>query len=191
MMLSTQTLFRLAVVAFAAILGVVAAWELAGEVPVAFAADNACAAAALAPMRGDLWAACALVGDPEDAARAAERAVRLAPHEAAAWLTLARFPPPGANPTECLKVAYYVAPNEAALMPQRLMVSVSPGVQAERDIGEMMRHDVRNILTRHRELAPAITAAYRAAAPEGRAALEAATREVDAGFADALRRDGP
>jgi len=180
MMLSPQSSFRLAVVAFAAVLSAAAGWGLAGELPVAFAADNACQAAALARLRGDLWAAW----------RAAERAVRLAPHQAAAWLTLARLLPPGANPTECLKIAYYVAPNEAALMPRRLMVAVSPGMLADRDVGEMMRHDVRNIMTRHRELAPAIIAAHRAAAPEGRAALEAASREVDAGFADALRRGG-
>jgi hypothetical protein len=190
MMLSPQSSFRLAVVAFAAVLSAAAGWGLAGELPVAFAADNACQAAALARLRGDLWAACAQIGSPEDAGRAAERAVRLAPHQAAAWLTLARLLPPGANPTECLKIAYYVAPNEAALMPRRLMVAVSPGMLADRDVGEMMRHDVRNIMTRHRELAPAIIAAHRAAAPEGRAALEAASREVDAGFADALRRGG-
>jgi hypothetical protein len=187
-MLSPDSAFRLAVFACAAMVGAFAAWGLAGELPSAIAADEACSAAALARWRGDLWAACAQVTRPDDAARAAERAVRLAPRHAAAWLALARRPPPGVNPAECLKVAYYVAPNEAALMAQRLAISVTPAMLADRDVDQLMRHDVRSIITRHRELAPAIVAAHRAAASEGRSALEAATREVDAGLADALRR---
>lgn len=108
-MASPQTRLRLAILAFAMLIGVQAAWVLVAEL-AAFAAGGARGAAELARWRGDLWAACAQDGRNE---AAAERAVRLAPHEAGAWLVLVRSPPPDANAAECLKMSYYIGPNAA------------------------------------------------------------------------------
>jgi hypothetical protein len=181
--------YRLAILAFAAALGAAAAWvlvaELARPAGSGRSTDSTCRAAALGRWRGDLWAACAQ--DGQQAMEAAARAVRLAPHDAGAWLVLARFPPPGGNAVDCLKMSYYTGPNAAELMALRLFISVQPVMLADDDIPQLMRRDIRTIVSHHPELKPAIVAAHRAAAPAGRRLIEAAVTEVDAGLLAALQ----
>jgi hypothetical protein len=174
------------VLAFAAILGAQAAWILVAGAAAALPGGGACLAASLARWRGDFWAACAQAGGREGT-DAAEHAVRLAPHEAGAWLVLARNPPPGANAADCLKMSYYTGPNTADLMAQRLPVSVEPAMLGDDDIRQLMRHDIAGIVSRHQPLQPAIVAAHRQASPEGRRAIEAAVGEVDTILLGALR----
>jgi len=191
MIASPQARFRLAILSFAMALLALAAWILVAEIarPTASALpqDGTCLAAELARWRGDLWAACAQDGRKELAAKVAERAVRLAPHEAGAWLVLARFPPPGSNAADSLKMSYYTGPNAAELMSLRLFVSVQPAMLADDDIRLLMRHDIGAIVSRHAWLKPAIVAAHRQTSPEGRRAIEAAVAEVDTGLLGALR----
>ena len=183
---SPQARLRVAVLAFAAILGAQAAWILVAGIAAALPGGGACPAASLARWRGDLWAACAQAGSRQGA-EAAEHAVRLAPHEAGAWLVLARNPPPGANAVDCLKMSYYTGPNTAELMAQRLSVSVAPAMLGDDDIRLLMRHDIAGIVSRHQPLEPAIVAAHRQASPEGRRAIEAAVGEVDTTLLGALQ----
>ena len=181
---SPQAGFRVAVLAFAAILGAQAAWILVAGAASALPGGGTCLAARVALWRGDYWAACAQAGGREGA-EAAEHAVRLAPHEAGAWLVLARHPPPGGNAADCLKMSYYTGPNAAELMAQRLAVSVEPAMLGDDDIRLLMRHDIAGIVSRHQ--LPSIVTAHRQASPEGRRAIEAAVGEVDAALPGALR----
>jgi len=180
MMASPQTRLRLAILAFAMLIGVQAAWVLVAEL-AAFAAGGARGAAELARWRGDLWAACAQDGRNE---AAAERAVRLAPHEAGAWLVLASFPPPASNPADSLKMSYYTGPNAAELMPPWLFVSVQLAMLADGDIHQLMRRDIRTIVSPRTHLNPTIVAAHRI---EAQRAIEAAVAEVDTDLLGALR----
>jgi len=158
--------------------------ELARPAASALPGDGACLAAERARWRGDLWATCAQDGRKELAAEAADRAVRFAPHEAGAWLVLASFPPPASNPADSLKMSYYTGPNAAELMPPWLFVSVQLAMLADGDIHQLMRRDIRTIVSPRTHLNPTIVAAHRI---EAQRAIEAAVAEVDTDLLGALR----
>jgi hypothetical protein len=159
-------------------------------------------AARLGIIRGDLWAQFALTyrrvtgvsdGGPmqpasypelQQAHAAAERALRLSPHEAKVWLLLAAVESrirgldpahqPEGRASAALKMAYYTGQNELELAPARLMVAAQPGVLADEELRQLVRDELRTILTRKTELKPAIVAAYR----EGSSAVKALIEEV-------------
>jgi hypothetical protein len=61
-----------------------------------------------------------------------------------------------------LKMSYYTAPNELALLPLRLNVSLhAKGVIDDAELQDMVRRDISVILTRAPALKPALVAAYR------------------------------
>jgi hypothetical protein len=71
-------------------------------------------------------------------------------------------------------MAYYTGQNELELAPARLMVAAQPGVLADEELRQLVRDELRTILTRKTELKPAIVAAYR----EGSSAVKALIEEV-------------
>jgi hypothetical protein len=83
------------------------------------------------------------------------------------------------QPSLLLKMSYYTAPNELALFPLRLNVSLyAKGVIDDAEFQHMVRRDIGDILTRAPALKPALVAAYRSALPEGKVFAERVS-EID------------
>ncbi len=206
--LTGRDFFRGALLAFAFVLACQAAWILTAETSrlprldfpttaqaAAVASANrdvAGVAASFGVIRGDLWAEYALTylnvlryyqphGDAVEHAReAADRALALAPHNARVWLILAVINSRlGQKSAVALRMSYYTGASEVELIPLRLHLAVNSKALAEKDFQELVRHDIRTIVTRKPELKPAILAAYRDALPTGRQFLEEALKEID------------
>jgi len=174
---------------------------------VAAAKHNASAlAASFGFVRGDLWAASALAYSDilledqrtiaqsgaliERAREVADRALGLAPYDARIWLLIARFDARfdwlnGKSSAE-LRMSYYVGANEFELIPSRLPLAVNSSEIGVRDFQQLVNHDVRIIVTRKRELTPAILTAYASASPIGQQFLEDALKEFDPDFLSKL-----
>ena len=160
---------------------------------------NAAAWAALfGVVRGDLWAECAITyldvlehnqqrgdGGPDDKTlkRARDvdtRALTLAPYDARVWLVLAGINSRlGKNTAAALRMSYYTGANEVELIPMRLHLAVNSQALVEKDFQQLVRHDIRAIVTRKPELEPVILEAYRDALPTGRSFLEETLKEID------------
>jgi hypothetical protein len=172
---------------------------------VAFAErDKIRHAASLAVVRGDLWAESAFTysgrlwidrsteldaGDQlnTDALTTLTRALRYSPHRGDVWLAFAaladQYKWPGYQPSLLLKMSYYTAPNEIALFPLRLTVSLhAHGVIDDAELQDMVRRDISVILTRTPGLKPALVAAYGSALPQGKVFAERVISEIDPGY---------
>src|SRR6266516_6221808 len=145
-------------------------------------------AASLAVVRGDLWAESAFTygnllwldaGDQlnTEALKTLTRALRYSPHRGDVWLMFAaladKYKWSGYQPSLLLKMSYYTAPNELALLPLRLDVSLhAKGVIDDAELKDMVRRDISVILTRAPALKPALVDAYRSALPQGKVFAE-------------------
>jgi hypothetical protein len=154
-------------------------------------------------VRGDLWTdyALASVGGlssttatPDNALIGrdlAERAVRLAPHDARAWLLLARTSGPAgqrdAAVAALLKMSYYTGPNEPSIFAPRLLLAARTGVSADPELSELVEREVQKIVTQKPELKPAIVTAYREGLPDARLVIERAVGEGDPAFLKQLQ----
>lgn len=173
--------------------------------------NSAASAASLGIIRGDLWAEYALSYfdalerddrrdanahdlDVEQARKAAERAVELAPHDARVWLFLAsinsRFDWLNSRTAAALRMSYYTGANETELMPLRLLLAVNSQALSNKDFRELVRHDIRTIVSRKPELNPSILAAYREALPSGRQFIEETLDQIDPGLFAKLQFKG-
>lgn len=154
--------------------------------------------ARLAVIRGDLWTHYALsygelawpldrgIGQPavrqqlEEAQAATKRALRGSPHEARLWLLLAALTikiesldhQQSNAAVGALKMAYYTAPNEVELSPFRLMIAVRPAVIADEELQQLVRDELRMLLTRNPRQKADIVAAYREASPTAKSLIE-------------------
>jgi hypothetical protein len=166
-------------------------------------------AASLAVVRGDLWADSAFTyadrlwtdqamdlnpGDKSnaEALNALTQTLRYAPHRGDAWLMFAamtdRYKWAGYQPGALLKMSYYTAPNELALFPLRLNVSLrAKGAIDDAELQDMVRRDIGVILTRVPALKPALVAAYKSALPQGKAFIERIISEIDPGYLGTVR----
>jgi hypothetical protein len=172
---------------------------------IAFAEqDKIKRAASLAVVRGDLWAESAFTYGGQlgidqameldtggrlntEALQSLVRALRYSPHRGDVWLMFATLADQhkwsGYQPSLLLKMSYYTAPNELALFPLRLNVSLHAiGVIDDAELQDMVRRDISIILTRAPALKPALVAAYRAALPQGKAFAERVISEIDPGY---------
>jgi hypothetical protein len=133
-------------------------------------------------IRGDLWAEDALTYSDvlrqdernstvakdsiaiEQARKVAERTLAFAPHDARIWLVLAsidsRFDWLNGKASAALRNSYYTGANEIALIPVRLVLSLSLPVISDSDFQQLVRHDLRTIVTRKPEMKSAIVKAY-------------------------------
>jgi hypothetical protein len=159
----------------------------------------------IAPFREDLRADDAAVQaaqilaskDPADlsANQAAQTAVRAAlrigPHDARMWLTLALLRNRGnlgeAMITEPLKMSYFTGPNQAELIPARLNLVSRINSINDPELQELAASDVRAILTRFANLRPLLVTAYVQGSPTGRKLLEDSVKTIDPTFAGPLR----
>jgi hypothetical protein len=167
--------------------------------PAAVAAtdkNRAALAASFGLIRGDLWSEDALTYlDPfsidrqisnaqiEQAHEAADRALAYSPHNAGVWLVLAsinsRFDWINHSAPAALQMSYYTGANETELIPLRLLLAVQFVALGNSDFQQLVRHDIRTIVTRKPGLKPAIVAAYRDAASIGRQFIEDTLEEID------------
>lgn len=173
---------------------------------------SASAAAAVGMARGDLattaavaQAAPLLFSPPEassnaatragteTARRAAERAVRSAPHDARNWLVLAglaaRSSAPDSNAADLLKLSYYTGPNEFSLAPLRLLTAAA--MAWDEELQSFVQLEIERIVLQRPDLKPAIVAAYRAAKPEARQFIEGTLKPVDPALLSTLRSNAP
>ena len=164
-------------------------------------------AASLAVVRGDLWAESAFTygnllwldaGDQlnTEALKTLTRALRYSPHRGDVWLMFAalanKYKWSGYQPSLLLKMSYYTAPNELALLPLRLDVSLhAKGAIDDAELKDMVRRDISVILTRAPALKPALVAAYRSALPQGKAFAERVISEIEQGYLGVVRAEYP
>jgi hypothetical protein len=175
---------------------------------IAFAEqDKIKQAASLAVVRGDLWAESAFTygsqlwldaGDQlnTEALKTLTRALRYSPHRGDVWLMFAaladKYKWSGYQPSLLLKMSYYTAPNELALFPLRLNVSLhAKGMIDDAELQDMVRRDISVILTRAPALKPALVAAYRSALPQGKVFAERVISEIDPGYLGVVRAGYP
>ena len=177
---------------------------------IAFAEqDQSKQAASLAAVRGDLWAESAFAhggqlwidrameldaGDQlnAEARTTLTRALRYSPHRGDVWLMFAaladQYKWSEYQPSLLLKMSYYTAPNELALFPLRLDVSLhTKGVIDDAELQDMVRRDISVILTRAPALKPALVAAYRSALPQGKVLADRVISEIDPGYLGVVR----
>jgi hypothetical protein len=170
--------------------------------------ENAKRAATLAVFRGDLWAESAfthsdlLWKEPattsaanENASKESkmdiERALRYAPHRGDVWLMLAvmadRYNWQEYQPNSLLKMSYFTAPSELSLFPLRIKASLRPNAIQDPEIQDMIRRDIRVVVTKSPALKPALATAYRASTVEGKAFLDRTIAEIDPVYLAVIR----
>lgn len=170
--------------------------------------QNAKRSASIARVRGDLWAESAFThsdllskepvaapnnGDnaSNDTRQDLENAIRYAPHRGDVWLMLAamadRYHWRGLQPPALLKMSYYTAPNELALFPLRLQASLQPNNLKDPEIQDLIKRDIRLVVTKLPSLKPALVAAYKAAPPASKTIVERVILEIDPTYLATMR----
>jgi hypothetical protein len=185
-----------------------------GDATIALAEqDKIKQAASLAVVRGDLWAEWAFTyGDHlrtdqamdmnaddklnTEALKSLTEALRYSPHRGDVWLMFAaladQYKWVGYQPSSLLKMSYYTAPNELALVPLRLDVSLhTKGAIDDAELQDMVRRDISVILTGAPALKPALVAAYKSALPQSKAFAERVISEIDPGYLAVVRAAYP
>ncbi len=82
-----------------------------------------------------------------------------------------------------LKLSYYTAPNDLALLPLRLTVVLGTGSAAsESELRELIKRDVKIALADQPALRPALLAAYQSAGADGQAFADNLISELDPGY---------
>jgi hypothetical protein len=159
--------------------------------------------AVIAVVRGDLWAksalagAASLIGGPslplvnDEVRTELTNALRYAPYQSRVWLTFAllsdRYGWSGVEVSSLLKMAYYTGPNEADLIPERLMIALHQSMTAsDPELQDMVGRDVSLVLRRYPDLKPALAQAYASASPDGMAFVKRQVQTVDPTFLSTL-----
>jgi hypothetical protein len=171
--------------------------------------DQANRSAAIAVVRGDLWAESAFTyagmlwtdqafdldaksDRNAKAQNSLSKTLRYSPHRGDAWLMRAavceRLQIQACNIGALLKMSYYTAPDEADLLPVRLtQVLHAKEIGGDDELADMARRDIRFVLTRSATLRPALIAAYRSASPAGKLLVEQTVTPVEPGYLPILR----
>ncbi|WFU39408.1 hypothetical protein QA640_34370 [Bradyrhizobium sp. CB82] len=127
-----------------------------------------------------------------DAVDRVRRTLSISPYNPELWLALALLQtqrdPHDPVVVEALKMAYFVAPNDARMMPVRIDIASRFDALAIPDIKDLVRNDVQLILTRRPLSKSALVSAYRRASDLGKAFLEDAVESIDPSFLVTLRR---
>ncbi|MGL3111441.1 hypothetical protein [Bradyrhizobium sp. BR 1432] len=126
-----------------------------------------------------------------DALGRVRRTLSISPYKPELWLALALLQvqrdPYDPVVVEALKMAYFVAPNDARLMPVRIDMAARFDALALPDVKDLVRNDVRLILIRRPGSRSALVSAYRRASKLGKAFLEDAVELIDPSFLATLR----
>lgn len=126
-----------------------------------------------------------------DSVSRVRRTLSISPYNPELWLLLALLQvqrdPHDPVVVEALKMAYFVAPNDARLMPARIDMAARFDALTLPDVRDLVRNDVRLILIRRPESRSALVSAYRRASKLGKAFLEDAVKSIDSSFLATLR----
>jgi hypothetical protein len=118
------------------------------------------------PLRGDLWLVLAALSKER---RSAEYDV----------------------PT-LLKLSYYTAPNDLAVLPLRLTVALGEvSMASEPELRELVQRDVKIALTKQSSLRPALIAAYQSASADGKSLVDDLILERDSAALQSTRKRIP
>jgi hypothetical protein len=105
------------------------------------------------------------------------------------WLLLAglnvRFPYPGFDALELLKMSYYTGPNEQALVPLRLRIAVQLDASKDIEMRQFISRDVRMLLAQNRK--STISEAYKVASTASKRFIESIIRDIDPPALDSLQ----
>lgn len=169
-------------------------------------------AASIAMVRGDLWAELgfALLGprwadpaktpDDENVSRSAyevfSRALRYAPHRGDVWLALAALSGQRkvteSGTAALLKMSYYTAPNELALLPNRLRVAFGDKASmTDPELRDLIKRDVGIVLSRQPSLKPALVLAYSSVPRDRRLFADRLISEVDPNYLKTIQAHNP
>ena len=170
--------------------------------------DTAVRAASIGAIRSDLWAEAAftyadlLWGGKKEAIENAHPAAVLlraratlnhaltdGPHQSSAWLLLAelnlRFPSPGLDALEPLKMSYFTGPSEQPLVSPRLHIAVQLDGSDDIELRQFISRDLRMLLAQNRK--SAIAEAYNVASPADKRFIESTIRDIDPSAFDAVQ----
>jgi hypothetical protein len=182
--------------------------DVASAAAAAKQRDAAYRAASIGGIRSDLWAEVAFTyadllerekneaianANPASTllhARATlTRALDDGPHQSSVWLLLAglnvRFPYPGFDALELLKMSYYTGPNEQALVPLRLRIAVQLDASKDIEMRQFISRDVRMLLAQNRK--STISEAYKVASTASKRFIESIIRDIDPPALDSLQ----
>lgn len=158
-------------------------WWLAADLSRAKPALSA----EIGAIRGELWfrkgslASESPTASVESAEAAFRRSLELAPMNSSAWFGLAaateRLDWLNQASSRALKMSYYTGFNERHLIAQRLQLLAQIDTTRDPELGDLLRRQIRLILTRAPELVPAIASAYRGASESNRQIIEAEFQE--------------
>lgn len=204
--------FRAAVLLFAAILVVLAAWisateairppPLGPESAVQARTGAAATAAWVGLVRGELWvdyasriAPAVLRGSATPLAEASVQRARAAvqrglvwsPHDASGWLVLAGLSVADAPRIAALRMSYFTNPVSARLTPARLGLVTRAGL-SDPDLKALASAEILTVLRAFPVLRSSLTAAYETASPAGRRFIESAVADLDPALARDLER---
>lgn len=136
-------------------------------------------AAGIGVVRSELWLRdgwSALPTSPEAAEAAFTRALRLSPMDAGAWFGLAsatgRFDWLNPTASRALKMSYYTGFNRSDLIAPRLILLAQVDTARDVELVDLLRRQIRLIITRAPELKGAIGQAYRVADDANRRIIE-------------------
>src|SRR5215475_16152481 len=146
-------------------------------------------------LRGDLWADAAIastpmpwtqdksLAPPEEAQAITVTAIRYAPHDSRLWLLLAAnyFRLNGLNEKAlaALKMSYYTGSNTISILPERLFLVINSRGLEDKELRELVRHDILIAVMHKSALMPALADAYRSAPPSGKQFVEDTLAEFD------------
>jgi hypothetical protein len=159
-------------------------------------------AAAVGALRGDLWAQAAFAdsavlwqaragtwdtatADRVGRARSRmEKALALGPINGEGWLFLALLPAANADNRVAtwLQMSYFTAPHALDIAPLRIERAATSNAFADKTIQDLVKSDIRLVLTYRPQLKPAILAALRNAWPQNRPILEGLIADIDPGL---------
>ncbi|MDA9499449.1 hypothetical protein [Bradyrhizobium sp. CCBAU 11357] len=126
-----------------------------------------------------------------DALSRVRRTLSTSPYNPELWLALALLQvqrdPHDPVVAEALKMAYFVAPNDARLMPMRIDIATRFDALALPDVKDLVGNDVRLILIRRPGSRSTLVSAYRRASKLGKGFLEDAVESIDPSFLATLR----
>ena len=112
-----------------------------------------------------------------------ERALLYSPHRADVWLLLAlllsRFAGNRLQLAPVLKMSYYTGANELHLVPWRMFASVSSSALDDAELQDLVRRDIRMIISRKPDFKSTLIAAYKNAPTTNKRFIENVIAEVD------------
>lgn len=171
-----------------------AAWWLSTEL----LRSHPATAAEIGMIRGDLWladgialSATAVPLTANGAQGAIERSLLFAPMNSAAWFALAsvteRLNWVSGTASNALKMSYYTGFNDKSLVAARLELLARTDAKGDTELGDILKRQIRLIVTRAPELKPAIVEAYATATPANKSVIEDELQDVDQDLAARLR----